>query len=872
MSKSEKSFTGRKRRRQTRGGVIWADRIAKFLITMGGIGTIIAVSSICVFLIWVVIPLFLSPSLERGGELEIATKSPGVATAKAEKGVPKHFQVDEHMTMSWAFFGDGSIRTFSLIDGSELQRLQPFGDQVPTCWSFSVDNEQCAFGFSDGSVRLGNIGFETTFLEEEDLPSGFREMEVATTARHENGIVERTPERQFRLKTLSLDFEEPVSLAEEALILIDQSWRMTGPVFAAVTKNGSLSINSVRKRKNLLTGKTTLSLSGGGTQVSWGRDEGPPSHLLISGLGDNIYLIWEDGDTIRFDSREGDPKIAEKIDLVEAEGEKLTAATFMIGKSTLITGDSCGRVRAWFRIKPESATTPDGSTLASAVDLPMGEAAVTALGPSSRSRMLAVGFADGNGRLYHVTANQLLGGFAASSTDEVGALLLAPKEDAVFASTGKSLRRWNLDSPHGEITLASIFTPVWYEGYDKPEHVWQSSSGTDDFEPKYGLYPLIFGTLKATIYSMLFGVPLAILAAIYTSEFLHPRVKSRVKPFVEMMASLPSVVLGFLAALVIAPMVEDYVPESIMVVVALPTSFVLAGFLWQLLPKRLAMRLSHYRVTLLLLAVPFALAIGLPLARPMEKLLYGGDIKAWLDHQTGTGLGGWMFLFLPLSAMAVAFWIGRSVNPQLRRMARGWSHRRFAFLDLGKFLVGVGLTLGLAFGISWTLSTAGMDPRGSFVDTYVQRNAMVVGFIMGFAVIPIIYTIAEDALSAVPEHLRAASLGAGATPWQTAVRIILPTAMSGLFSAVMIGLGRAVGETMIVLMAAGNTPVLDWNIFNGFRTLSANIAVELPEAVQNSSHYRMLFLAALSLFAMTFVVNTIAEIIRLRFRKRAFEL
>ena len=88
----------------------------------------------------------------------------------------------------------------------------------------------------------------------------------------------------------------------------------------------------------------------------------------------------------------------------------------------------------------------------------------------------------------------------------------------------------------------------------------------------------------------------------------------------------------------------------------------------------------------------------------------------------------------------------------------------------------------------------------------------------------------------------------------------------------MIGLGRAVGETMIVLMAAGNTPVLDWNIFNGFRTLSANIAVELPEAVRNSTHYRTLFLSALVLFAMTFVLNTIAEIIRLRFRKKAIEL
>ncbi len=154
----------------------------------------------------------------------------------------------------------------------------------------------------------------------------------------------------------------------------------------------------------------------------------------------------------------------------------------------------------------------------------------------------------------------------------------------------------------------------------------------------------------------------------------------------------------------------------------------------------------------------------------------------------------------------------------------------------------------------------------------MQRNALVVGVVMGFAIIPIIYTISEDALSAVPEHLRAASLGAGATPWQTAVRVIVPPAISGLFSAMMIGLGRAVGETMIVLMAAGNTPVMEWNIFNGFRTLSANIAVELPEAVQNSTHYRTLFLAALTLFIMTFILNTAAEAVRLRFRKKSLEL
>jgi phosphate transport system permease protein len=178
----------------------------------------------------------------------------------------------------------------------------------------------------------------------------------------------------------------------------------------------------------------------------------------------------------------------------------------------------------------------------------------------------------------------------------------------------------------------------------------------------------------------------------------------------------------------------------------------------------------------------------------------------------------------------------------------------------------------VALASAHALTAAGFDLRGGVVGTYVQRNAMVVGFVMAFAIVPIIYTIAEDALSSIPENLRAGSLALGATPWQTAVRIVIPTAMSGLFSAIMVGLGRAVGETMIVLMAAGNTPVLDWNVFNGFRTLSANIAVELPEAVRDGTHYRTLFLAAFTLFVMTFALNTAAELIRQRFRKRAQQL
>ena len=149
-----------------------------------------------------------------------------------------------------------------------------------------------------------------------------------------------------------------------------------------------------------------------------------------------------------------------------------------------------------------------------------------------------------------------------------------------------------------------------------------------------------------------------------------------------------------------------------------------------------------------------------------------------------------------------------------------------------------------------------------------QRNSLVVGLAMGFAVIPTIFSIAEDAVFTVPRHLTQGSLALGATSWQTVTRVVLLTASPGIFSAVMIGFGRAVGETMIVLMATGNSPVVNFNIFEGMRTLSANIAVELPETAVNSTHFRILFLAGLVLFAITFTVNTIAEVVRQRLRER----
>jgi phosphate transport system permease protein len=857
-----------RRGRRTSRLVKVKDTTAKFLITLGGIGTIVTVSLVCVFLASVVVPLFFEPSMPRERVLEPDFRGAGTRAL--------HVGVDEYGTMAWSFFDDGWVRVHRVDDGALLDELWPFDPEIgpPVASAIGTGSGSAAFGFADGRVRLGRIAFETEFLDSEREPAELAGLEIDEITPYDGGIVVRTPQRQLRLQRLRVALEEPLGEAGAApVVLLDQTDRSSSPLLTSLTADGVLRISQVTKRRNILTGEETTSLSGGETTIDLAR--GVPVRLLVSGLGDNLYVAWEDGRLERYDSRDlTRPVLAEVVDLAAEPGTRLTSLDFLIGKTSLVVGDDQGRVSTWFRVKPEGAETVDGAVLVRAHDLPPGTAAVTALAASERTRMLAAGFADGRVHLYHVTSDRLLasGELPPGASTAIDSLRVAPKDDLLLALAGSRMGLWRIEAPHPETTAATLFTPVWYEGSEEPAHVWQSSSGTDDFEPKYGLYPLVFGTLKATAYSMLFGVPLALLAAIYTSEFLRPRAKARIKPTIELMAGLPSVVLGFLAALVIAPAVEGIVPHLLLTMLTIPLTLVAGACAWQLLGETPRALLGRFKLALMAAMLPVAVAIAWALAGPFERLLFAGDVKAWLAGQIGSAFGGWAILYLPVAALAVAWAMGSFVLPRLRTRFADMERRSFARVDAVRFLVGALAVLGLAALLAALSTALGLDARGGVFDTYVQRNALVVGFIMGFAIIPIIYTISDDALSAVPDHLRAASLGAGATPWQTATRIIVPTAMSGLFSAVMIGLGRAVGETMIVLMAAGNTPVLDWNIFNGFRTLSANIAVELPEAVQGSTHFRTLFLAALVLFGMTFVLNTVAEVVRMRFRKRAYQL
>ncbi|MGE3934952.1 MAG: ABC transporter permease subunit [Rhodospirillaceae bacterium] len=859
----------RQRKFETRRSVIVTDRIADWTISVGGIFVIVAVFGIMAFLAEVVVPLFT------GGGV-VATREIG---PKPLSGRTLIDRVDEYRTISVAVADTGKVTVFHIATGAEIDAPDfDFAGQRVTAFAHTLDGRDLAFGMADGTVRFGNLAIAAAVLPADRVPADARPLGAADRT-DGKAIYSPVPGGQVRRLSVEIGLKPPQRIADDGTPIQAIDLRIGGTVerpsraFVTVDANGTPRLSRTESRVNILTRQTTETVTTATLPTT--PDGFQVMATALTGHADQVYLADRSGRAVRYDTRDfSKPVLAETAALLPA-GVQLSAFGFLIGEQSIVATGSDGSVNVYFRLQQPGARTADGYAMVRAKTLEPHPAPVTAFAASERGKMFVTADAQGGVWLRHSTSEQTLLKLAPSA-DRVRyqTVVLSPREDGVLAigENGK-VYAWDISVPHPETTAQSIFGKVWYEGYPGPSYTWQSSSGNDAFEPKLSLVPLIFGTIKATIYSLLFAVPVALLAAIYTSEFLHHRVRAVIKPVMEMMASLPSVVLGFIAALILAPFVETWIAAVLLLFVAIPFVLLAAAHVWQMIPERTSLQLDGVpKFVFMFAAIGLAGWLAVALAGPFERVIFAGDLKGWANGDVGSGAPFLALVLFPLAYAAVAMAgtavYGEHFQGALRRLDR----LRAGGLALGRWGANLVLAAVLAWLVATLLAAVGYDPRGGVVDTYVQRNTLIVGFAMGFAVIPLIYTIAEDALNSVPEHLRAASLACGATPWQTATAVILPTAASGVFAAIMIGMGRAVGETMIVVMAAGNTPLLDWNVFNGLRALSANIAVELPEAVRDSTLYRMLFLAALSLFVMTFVINTAAEIIRLRFRKRAAQL
>lgn len=723
------------------------DKLTRGIIFAGGFVTIVAVIGILLFVFLEAFPLW----------------KPAEGIEKSRIAGAKHplvVGVDEYRSLLFAVTDSATVDFISLESNKLVQSISLdsiSGGNVISATK-SLNGNFIACGTDDGRCAVFEIEFNTSFDENSNR--------IITT-----NIVNQ--------KVYQLDS------AKGKITKMVYRNNSSGKEALAVVINGNKLI--------ALVIETSTSLIDEDSQELYHTDishfvPGKISAMELDDFCDKLMIGTEDGSLYYISFKEpASPELIQSINNPLGNGAGITALGYILGDQTIVVGDSKGSVYSLMRVLDDE--TEYGWKIVLSHHFEKQDNAITQIAGSSRNKSFITGDANGNIFVRHLTSERTLLKLSGANSKTADLMFSQKNDGAIALFENGTIINYDIDNPHPEITFKTVFGKVWYEGYKQPEFVWQSTGGSDDFEPKFSLIPLIIGTLKGTFYALFFAIPIALLGAIYTSLFAHPKIKNIIKPVVEIMAALPSVVIGFLAGLWLAPILEKELPSVFLMFFTMPVILMLGALLWLQVPKWTGKHIgSGWEV---LIAIPLLLIggfIALQLGPIFEQNLLGGDFREWL--------------------------------------------------------------------------------KDIFAQQYDQRNAIVVGFAMGFAVIPIIFTISEDSLASVPDHLKSSSLALGATRWQTAVRIVIPTASPGIFSAIMVGFGRAIGETMIVLMATGNTPILDFSLFNGMRTLSANIAVEIPEAPMGGTLYRVLFLSAALLFIMTFIVNTVAEIVRQRLRKK----
>jgi phosphate transport system permease protein len=726
------------------------DSLARFGVIAGGLSVIVALVLIFFYLLYVVIPLFKPASAEATAHYTLP---------EAERGKTVLLDVEEQNEVAVRFTDSGQAVFFEVATGKTIANEAikiPAGAHVVSFSQGSPISEGAViYGLSNGQAVVVKHQYQITYPDNKRLI---------------------TPSLKYPLG------EAPIVVDDKGAALDEIAVRVGDKSTTIVAKTADkVRLLNIEKQQNLFTDEIALTR----TEAILDVPAATITDIYIDKEERNLYLVDNDGHLSFFDiSDKTAPVIRQNLNVVAA-GAKVTVSTFLNGDSSLLIGDSTGLVSQWTMVRDELKRPAMQKLRAFKVS----EKAIVAINPEPRRKGFAAIDADGMMGIYHTTSEREVIKEQVTKALPITAALSPRANELLVEASDKNIYVWKIDNKHPEVSIKSLWQEVWYEGYPKPDYIWQSSASNNDFEPKYSLTPLVFGTLKAAFYAMLVAIPLALMGAIYSAYFMTPMMRQYVKPTIELMGALPTVILGFLAGLWLAPTLEENLSGFFLMFMLLPVGVMAFAYAWYNLPKRILEQIPEgweaaVLIPVILLTGWFAFAISVPL----ETALFGETLRDWFKNEWGIG--------------------------------------------------------------------------------YDQRNSLVVGIAMGFAVIPTIFSIAEDAIFSVPKHLTVGSLALGATTWQTMMRVVLLTASPGIFSAVMIGLGRAVGETMIVLMATGNTPVMDISVFQGLRTLAANIAVEMPESQVDSSHYRVLFLAALVLFLFTFIFNTLAEIIRQRLREK----
>lgn len=726
------------------------DNLAGKGVVIGGLSVIVAIVLIFFYLLYVVVPLFEAAEAESVSQYNVPAVAAGATLLLA---------MEEQNEIAVRFTDQGKAVFFAVATGKILYQETlaiPEGIEISSFAQGDPTKGVVAYGLSDGRVLIAKHSYKVTY------PNDVRLI---------------TPEIEYPLGREALVIDKQGNALERIAVRIDDE--MTTVI--AKTAGNRVLLSHYAKEESLFDDESTMEH----TEAVLDSVAIDIEYLLVDKEQRLMYLVAKEGHLSVYSiADKSSPKLLQHLNVLE-QGRKITSLVFLNAEISLLVGDSSGLLTQWTIIRDEK----NQQVMKSLRAFKVSDSDVIAINSEQRRKGFMTVNAEGTVGIYHSTAEREL--IKKNITQSVPvAFTQSPRANGfLLQSENDKINFWRVHNEHPDVSIGSIWQEVWYESYPKPDYIWQSSSASNDFEPKMSLTPLVFGTLKAAFYAMMVAIPLAIMGAIYTAYFMAPAMRNYVKPSIELMEALPTVILGFLAGLWLAPFVEENLVGIFSLLMIVPLGVMVFAYCWQHLPKVIRHRVANgWDAALLIPVILISAWFAFVISPSIESLFFNGDMRVWMNESFGIG--------------------------------------------------------------------------------YDQRNSLVVGLAMGFAVIPTIFSITEDAIFSVPKNLTVGSLALGATPWQTMIRVVLLTASPGIFSAIMIGFGRAVGETMIVLMATGNTPVMDLSMFQGMRTLSANIAVEMPESEVDSTHYRVLFLAALVLFLFTFVFNTLAELIRQNLREK----
>ena len=551
---------------------LFIDRWATRLVSIGGVGVIASVALIFFYLLYEIVPLF------RPADAHLLASYAEAAPAKSDT---LYLAVEEQGEFGLRLLSYGPVTVFfdgrwgsvirtvqapipSRVDGGQRGRRRPGSDAD---WPWRLDR---------GGVLVLSYHFRVSF---------------------DGAVRSLTPVIKYPYGDLPIDLAAQGSVAQVAIQREDEETT----ILAATDQRELLRVRFVAEESFLgLEEETTPE-----PVVDYlGKVQGNVCRLLMDRVQRLVYLALCDGNVEFYALNDAGVQLLETRQVV-APNAQLTVMEFVSGTYSFLVGDSLGQVHQWFPTRDA-----DNRLILQRVRgfKPLtGGAPIRQLVAEQRRKGFAALAEDGALGLYNTTAQRQVLEMQVDAGSK--RLALAPRANFMLVdSDSEGQAYWRVENEHPEVSWSSLWDEVWYESYPEPDYVWQSSAATNDFEPKFSLTPLVFGTVKAAFYAMLFAAPLAIFGAVYTGYFMHPRMRGLVKPVIENMGALPTVIIGFLAGLWLAPVLEANLAGFFSLLVVAPLAVIVASFIYFRLPRSAKAAVPEGLEGLFL--IPYLLLVG----------------------------------------------------------------------------------------------------------------------------------------------------------------------------------------------------------------------------------------------------------------------